>query len=159
MNKLILLKSIIILFSIISNYVAYSDVVAYKSEGEKKLFIESAPQLGKNTYLLKFEGFQSPWSNKVIKTLSRLEGKSTRYYFSYDLELSSGLEKRDYVIVVELLEKTLQSGSLVKQIELHFPGVDKNPPKLIYDDALSNKSQKIDLAHQYKLEPFRPEVD
>lgn len=77
---------------------------------------------------------------------------------SHDLELSSGVQKRDYNILVEV-GKTMKSGSLVRQMELYHPGAGTKAPRLVYNAALSQQSQKIGLAAEYKKSPYQPEVD
>lgn len=138
--------------------VAHASVLAFSGEGAEKLFIESASALGKNVFLVKFEGIESPWAGKVIKTVRETRHNGERYGFTYDLELSSGVQKRDYNILVEA-GKTMKNGSLVRQMELYHPGAGKKAPRLVYDAALSQQSQKIGLAAEYKKSPYQPEVD
>lgn len=137
---------------------AQASVVAFSGEGAEKLFIESASSLGKDVYLVKFEGIESPWAGKVIKTVRESRHNGERYGFTYDLELSSGVQKRDYNILVEA-GKTLKNGSLVRQMDLYYPGAGQKPPRLVYDEALSKQSQKVGLAAEYKKSPYKPEVD
>lgn len=58
-----------ILCATILSVAAEASVVAFSGEGAEKLYIESASSLGKDVYLVKFEGIESPWAGKVIKTV------------------------------------------------------------------------------------------
>lgn len=132
-------------------------VESFSGTAAEKLFIESAPKLGKEVYLIKFEGVESAWANQVIKTTRTKASSGYRYGFEYDLELSSGIQKRHYNMLVES-GQTLKNGSLVKQIELYMTG-SKDPKRLTYDEALTKTSQTIQLAAEFKKKPFAPEVD
>jgi len=128
---------------------AFAGVMAFEGMAGEKLFIESAPKLGKAVHFIKFEGVESPWANKVIK-VEKESGRSQRYSFEYEMELSSGIKKRSYQIVV---------GNSETVLDLHFQGDSTSPVKLTYDRALTKESQKIDLQAQYNKDPFKPEVD
>ena len=132
-------------------------VEGYSGLSSEKLFIESASKLGKETFLVKFEGIESDWSGKVIKTKREKTSRGDRFGFEYDLELSSGIQKRHYNILVEA-GKTMKNGSLVRQMDLYTPG-SKDPLKLTYDEALTKSSQELNLTAEHKKSPYTPEVD
>ncbi len=135
-----------------------ASVIAFSGEGSEKLFIESASDLGKDVYLLKFEGIDSPWAGKVIKTTREVRPSGERYGFTYDLELSSGVQQKSYNILVEA-GKTLKNGSMLRQMDLYHPKAGQKAPRLVYDEALSKQSQKLGLVAEYKKTPYKPEVD
>ncbi|MDZ4085036.1 MAG: hypothetical protein U1E10_18990, partial [Bdellovibrionales bacterium] len=126
---------------------AFAGVEGYSGLSSEKLFIESATKLGKETFLVKFEGIESDWSGKVIKTKREKTSRGDRFGFEYDLELSSGIQKRHYNILVEA-GKTLKNGTLVRQMDLYTPG-SKDPLRLTYDEALTKSSQGVDLATEH----------
>lgn len=136
---------------------AFAGVEGYSGLSSEKLFIESATKLGKETFLVKFEGIESDWSGKVIKTKREKTSRGDRFGFEYDLELSSGIQKRHYNILVEA-GKTLKNGTLVRQMDLYTPG-SKDPLRLTYDEALTKASQGVDLATEHGKSPYKPEVD
>jgi hypothetical protein len=136
---------------------AFAGVEGYSGLSSEKLFIESATKLGKETFLVKFEGIESDWSGKVIKTKREKTSRGDRFGFEYDLELSSGIQKRHYNILVEA-GKTLKNGTLVRQMDLYTPG-SKDPLRLTYDEALTKSSQGVDLATEHGKSPYKPEVD
>ncbi len=152
------MRYFVILCATFLSVAAEASVVAFSGEGAERLYIESASALGKDVYLVKFEGIESPWAGKVIKTVRENRHNGERYGFTYDLELSSGVQKRDYNILVEA-GKTLKNGSLLRQMDLYYPGAGQKPPRLVYDESLSKQSQKIGLAAEYKKSPYKPEVD
>lgn len=136
---------------------AIAGVEAYSGLSSEKLFIESASKLGKETFLVKFEGIESDWAEKVIATKREKTSRGDRFGFEYDLELSSGIQKRHYNILVEA-GKTMKNGSLVRQMDLYTPG-SKDPLRLTYDEALTKSSQGVNLAEQHKKSPYKPDVD
>jgi hypothetical protein len=154
-------KTLVFLFTILAALPAFAGVAAYSGESGEKVFIEAAPSLGKEAYLLKFEGPDSPWAGKVIQVKrTATSGGDERFAFDYDLELSDGVHKRTYQIVTEggygLIE-----GSRVRQIKLFYQGTPRMPNglKLSHDRKLTEASQKINLLAEHKKSPFKPDVD
>lgn len=145
------------LFSGLAVGEAAAGVEGYSGLSSEKLFIESASKLGKETFLVKFEGIESDWSGKVIKTTREKTSRGDRFGFEYDLELSSGIQKRHYNILVEA-GKTMKNGSLVRQMDLYTPG-SKDPLKLTYDEALTKSSQGLNLNAEHAKSPYKPDVD
>lgn len=155
------MKSIIALALALIATPAFAGVIAFSGDAGEKLFIEDAPALGKDAALLKFEGPSSDWAGKVIKVKrEKTIRNDDRYSFDYDLELSSGIQKKTYTMVTEAGYE-LTEGSRVKKISLFFNGMsDRNkPPKLNQDRKLTEASQKINLAAEYKKAPFKPDPD
>lgn len=149
--------ALILLFSSSS----FAGVAAFSGDAGEKMFIEAAPALGKDTYLLKFEGPTSDWAGKVIKVKKEVTSRGhDRYSFDYDLELSSGIQKRTYNMVTEGGFELIE-GSRVKKVDLYFNGMSdhRKPLKLNQDRRLTEASQKIDLAAEYKKSPFKPDPD
>lgn len=155
--KNIFLSSFVFLLSCFVGGSAFAGVEGYSGLSSEKLFIESATKLGKETFLVKFEGIESDWSGKVIKTKREKTSRGDRFGFEYDLELSSGIQKRHYNILVEA-GKTLKNGTLVRQMDLYTPG-SKDPLRLTYDEALTKSSQGVNLAAEHGKSPYKPEVD
>ncbi len=148
--------TVLLLFGL-STATVMAGVEGYSGLSTEKLFIESASKLGKETYLVKFEGIESDWAGKVIKTTREKTSSGERFGFEYDLELSSGIQKRHYNILVEA-GKTLKNGTMVRQIDLYTPGT-KDPMRLTYDEALTKTSQALNLAAEHGKAPFKPDVD
>lgn len=132
---------------------------ALKSNSGAEVLVDSGSELGKNIYLIKLTGVKSPWANKVIKTTLTKHAERERYGFEYEYELSSGIQKKQYQILVES-GKTLINGSLVRKFELHFQqdGADK-VVELYESPELATKEAKTDLQSLYKKSPFKPEVE
>ena len=138
---------------------AVAGVLVYTGLSSEKLTIEDAPKVGKDVAMVKFEGVESPWADKVIQTKREGNPNGDRYSFEYDLELSSGVKKRTYTLVVGAGYE-LKNGSRLKKIELFYPDMPNHKPiELVYDEALSKSSQKADLIGQFKKSPFKPDVD
>lgn len=155
------MKSLLALVFCLATVPAFAGVAAYSGDSGEKLFLESAPALGKEAYLLKFEGVDSPWNNKVILVKRKVDSRQDeRFSFDYDLELSSGVQKKNYEIVTQAGFELIE-GSRVKKIELHFQGTTKkvNSVKLNQDRKLTDASQKVDLVAAHKKAPFKPDVD
>ena len=75
------------------------------------------------------------------------------------MELSSGIQKRHYQIIVGTGYE-LKNGSRVKKIELYYPEMpDHKPVDLVYDEAASKSAQAADLIGKLKKTPFKPDVD
>jgi len=142
---------------ILSPMAAHADVVAYSS-GAKQLFIESAPQLGKKTYLIEFTGVDSHWSGKVIKVEKNITPSGDRYSFEHDVNLSSGTIKRNYQILVDG-DPTLVQGTIVPVIELYYVGGSNDGLLFAQDGGLTKSSQNINLAQQYQSAPYQPEME
>jgi hypothetical protein len=135
---------------------AFAGVKAYTGQAGEKLYIESAPKLGKKiTHLVKFEGTDSSWDGKVIAVE---KDNKDRYSFEYDLELSNGTHKRTYTIIVPA-GSDLVNGSRVDRIELHTQDFKGKPVFFNYSADLTNSSQKVGLGDEHKKSPFKPEVD
>ena len=134
---------------------SYAGVEAYSTASIQKLFIESAPSLGKDVYLIKFSGVESTWKDKLIKTTL---SSSNHYEFNYEIELSSGVKVRTYQMVTQE-GQTLSEGSLVKKVRLWTPQNPKDGVVFIWDKALTNGSQNLNLLKTYLTEKFKPVVD
>ena len=143
-----------LLFSLLLTASAFAGVEAYTGTAGEKLFIEDG---GKGTYFVKFSGTESPWKEKVIKT-KRDGTTSNHYQFDYKLELSSGVHDRTYTLVTQEGE-ALVSGSLVKRVKLWTQEKAKDGTVLKWDKKLTEESQKLDLAGEFKKKPFSPEVE
>jgi hypothetical protein len=140
-------------------YAVQAEVTAYSGKGSAKLYMEAAPELGKDVYLLKFEGISSSWAGKVIRTEQVKAPSATRYTFEYEVELSSGKQTKDYSIVVEAGKEQIK-GSAVPRVKLYYPHDKADDPVVLHqDEALTEKSKSMDLAAEYKKSPFKPEVD
>ncbi len=63
-KKLSPVAAFILIFS--SN--AMSGVKVYLGPTSEILYIQEAPELGENAYLVKFTGVSSPWADKAFKT-------------------------------------------------------------------------------------------
>lgn len=140
---------------------AYAGVAAYSGDSGEKMFIEAAPALGKEIYLLKFEGPASDWAGKVIKVKRETTVRGDeRFSFDYDLELSSGIQKKTYQIVTEGGHELIE-GSRVKKVNVNYNGMPdhRKPLKLNQDRKLTEASQKINLAAEYKKSPYKPDPD
>lgn len=135
---------------------AWASVTAYVGDGAEKVYIETTS--GKEAFVL-IEGV-GPWSTKVFKTQKEIKsgGEAFSLTFEYFLELSTGKMKKFYTPVVSD-GKTLFEGSLVNKIRLYFPGAHRDGLSLRYDLALSQASQKMDLAGKFKKTPFVPSID
>lgn len=156
-HRLLCVTAISLVMFLVSS-IGQASVIAFTGEGSEKLFIESASQLGKDVYIVKFEGIDSPWAGKAIKTTREVRHNGERYGFTYDLELSSGVQQRSYNILVEA-GKTMKNGSLVRQMDLYHPKAGQKAPRLVYDEALSKQSQKLGLVAEFQKTPYKPEVD
>jgi hypothetical protein len=157
MNMKHLILAIFVLFSGSS----FAGVAAFSGDAGEKMFIEAAPALGKEIYLLKFEGPTSDWAGKVIKVKREITSRGDeRYSFDYEVELSSGILKKTYNIVTEGGFELIE-GSRVKKVEIYFNGMPdhRKPLKLNQDRRLTEASQKINLAAEYKKSPFKPDPD
>jgi hypothetical protein len=154
MKLLIWLSSILFL----SAPIAFAGTVAYTGASDEKLFIQEATKLGKNVFLIKFQGIESKWSDKVIKTTRTTSPIGDRYSFEYNLELSSGVQKKSYQIVVSNGYE-LKNGSRVPKIQLFTQEMpNQKPYELDYDGALT-KASGADLISEYNKSPFVPDVD
>ena len=140
---------------IISPFSAFAGLSAYSGTAGEKVFIESGD---KESAFMKIDGVKSPWAGKVIKVEKVTAGSSYRYSFDYTIELSTGKIKRTYTPIVADGE-TLVKGSVVPKIRLYYTGVTKDGIKLNWDETLTNSSQSMNLAAQYKKAPFTPEID
>ena len=149
---------LLFLVSFLMGIAAHAGVEAYSGLAGEKLFIEKAPQLGAKAALIKFEGITSKWDGKIIKTETQDSTNGNRYSFEYEEELSSGVKKKTYQIVVGVGFELLK-GSRVKKIELFYQEAGTKPTELNYDEELTKSSQKIDLIGAYKKSPYKPEVD
>lgn len=155
------MKSILIPLLLFTTHGAFAGVSAYSGDSGEKLYIESASALGKETYLLKFEGVESPWAGKVIQAKRTVNGSDKESFaFDYELELSSGVQKRTYQIVTDAGQE-LVKGSRVKKVELHYQdNAEANKSiKLNQDRKLTEASQKINLPSENKKSPFKPDVN
>jgi hypothetical protein len=155
------MKSLILTSLVLFTSASFAGVAAFSGDAGEKMYIEAAPALGKEIYLLKFEGPASDWAGKVIKVKRELTSRGDeRYSFEYDLELSSGVMKRTYNIVTEGGFELIE-GSRVKKVDLYFNGMPdvRKPLKLNQDRRLTEASQKIGLAAEYKKSPFKPDPD
>jgi hypothetical protein len=155
------MKTILAALFTFASLPAFAGVAAFSGDSGEKLFIEAAPSLGKDAYLLKFEGPKSPWAGKVIQVKRTTNGSGDeRFSFEYDLELSAGVQKRTYTVVTDAGFELIE-GSRVKKVELHYEGMpDKRKGlPLNQDRKLTEASQKINLLAQHKKSSFKPEVD
>ena len=133
---------------------AHAGVSAYVGTAGEKLFIETGSAMGAKKALIKMEGFESKWSGKVIA----VDKNDTRYSFKYDLELSSGVQKKTWQIIVPA-GSDLIKGSRVDRIEVYLQEAPTKPTVLTHDANLTASSQNINLAAESKKSPFKPEVD
>jgi hypothetical protein len=149
---------IIATFAALWPVMAHADVVAYSAPGNKHVFVESAPQIGAKSYLIKFTGITSPWADKVVKVEQTTTPSGSRYSFDYEIELSSGKIKRTYQILLDG-EGTLVSGTIVPTVELYYSGGPRDGVEFAQDAALTQSSQNIGLAQQYQTAPYSPVVE
>lgn len=155
------MKTIISFILALTSLPAFAGVAAYSGDSGEKMFIESAPSLGKEMFLLKFEGPESDWAGKVIKVKRQIIGSGDeRFSFDYDLELSSGIQHKNYTIVTEGGYELID-GSRVKKVEIYYNGMadHRKGLKLNQDRKLTEASQKINLAAEYKKSPFKPDPE
>ena len=101
---------------------------------------------------------KSPWENKVIKTTRTGREDSYRFGFEYKEELSSGIKVKEYQIVTDE-RPTLVNGSIVKQIKLWTQENARDGVTLTWNSTLTDSSQELKLADEYKKKPFSPEVE
>lgn len=141
--------------SLIFSIRVFAGVSAYTGTSGQKLFIEEGD---KDTFFIKFTGVKSAWENMVIKTTRTGKPDSYRYAFQYILELSSGKHDRTFTIVVDE-RPTLVAGTIVPQVSLHNQENPRDGMKLTWDKELTDKSQEIKLAEEFKKKPYFPEVD
>lgn len=139
---------------------ANAGVLVFNGMSSEKVTIEEAPKQGKDVAYLKMEGVESPWAGKVIKMKKTSHSSGDRYAFEYDLELSSGIQKRTYQMVLDGGFELI-AGSRVKKIKLFYQGMpdSRKPVELNYDKDDTKASQKLDLAGEYARAPFKPDVD
>ena len=134
---------------------ALAGVSAFTGTSGEKVFIESAD---KEMSFIKIEGLKSAWTDKVFKTKKESSQSGDKYSFDYEIELSDGKLTRTYTPVV-FDGETLVQGTVVKKIKLYVSGGPKGGTSMAWNEALTNSSQNIDLAKQFKKSPFVPEVD
>lgn len=149
-----------ILFSLlIFSGQSYAGVIAYSGDAGEKLYIESAPLLGKDAYLVKLEGVSSDWSGKIIK-LKKESGFDDRYSFDYSYELSGGIQHRTYNMITSAGFELID-GTRVKKIEVAYKGMSdlRSGLKLNHDRKLTEASQNINLAAEYKKSPYKPDPE
>jgi hypothetical protein len=144
------------LFTILTTH-SLAGVDAFTSSSMQKLFIEEAPAIGKDSFLVKFTGVSSPWSENVILTKKNAT-TGNHYEFEYKLELSSGIKTRTYSMITEA-GKTLVNGSSVRKVKLWTSSGPKEGIEFTWDKDLTSQSQQIDLLSQHKKKAFTPEVD
>ena len=153
------MKKLIMAIAALVSLHAQAGVVAFSGPAAEKLFIQDAPKLGKDVFLIKFEGIESKWAGKPIKTTRFVKtGGDERYRFDYVEELSSGKKTKTYEMIVEA-GKTLVNGTITRRISLYCPECGRDGTKLTYDRELSTASQKIGLPEEHAKSPFTPEVD
>lgn len=155
------MKSILVLVLSLVSFPVFAGVTAYSGDAGEKMFLEAAPALGKDAYLIKFEGVDSPWNDKVILVKRKIDSRQDeRFSFDYDLELSSGIQKKNYEILTQAGFELIE-GSRVKKVELHYQGTKARVAsvKLNQDRKLTDASQKVDLVAAHKKAPFKPDVD
>ncbi len=131
----------------------FARVEVYVGPSSEILYIQEASDLGKDAYLIKFTGIKSSWVDKAFKTTNNSSIHGLRLAIDYELELSSGNQKRTYGVVAEA-GTVLVNGSEVKKMELQIPG-RRDTIKLHYS---AEKSQNdINLAADFAKTPFNPE--
>lgn len=134
---------------------AFAEISVYRNDGNGKVIIESAPDLGKDVYLIKFSGVDSKWENQIIKTTRYKDKERSRYKFPYKYELSSGWKHSKFTIFSEQ-GQTYKSGSLVKKAEL-ATAEQVNPPHKFYADLEEVKKVKPGiLKDNFKEGSFKP---
>lgn len=121
-------------------------VEAFTTTSMQKLFIEETPELGRETFLVKFSGVNDKWNDKIIKTTK----SSGHYSFGYILELSNGKHNRTYTLVTREGEK---------KVKLWNQSYAKDGISFTWDKELTKESQGIKLIDEYKKKPFTPDVD
>ena len=146
--KLLSLALSILIFS--DNVMAGVD--AYVGLSSEVLYIQEAHQLGAANYLVKFSGITSPWADKVFKTKNTSGINGLRLSIDYVIELSSGVQKKSYVVIAET-GMTLVNGTLVKTMELDIPG-NGQVIKLHYSTEKSQISKNLNLAAEFAKNPF-----
>ncbi len=155
------MKSLVMTIVALISVPCLAGVIAYSGDAGEKMFIEAAPSLGKEVYLLKFEGPTSEWAGKVIKVKKEAgtDGMD-RYSFEYDLELSTGIQKKTYGIASEKGYELIE-GSRVKTIGLYYNGMPdhRKPLKFNQDRKLTAESQQIKLEAQFKKTPYKPDPE
>jgi hypothetical protein len=124
----------------------------------QKLFIEAAPSLGEDAFIVKFSGVGiSPWNDKPILTRKNTT-TSQNYVFEYDIELSSGKKSRSFRILTNE-GLSLQQGSMVKRVKLYSPKIDRKGLEFFWDRKLTEESQSLGLLEEYKKKPSKPGDD
>jgi hypothetical protein len=148
------------LIALAAPMIANAGVLVFTGLSSEKVTIEDAPKQGKDVAYFKIEGVESPWAGKVIKGKKTSHHSGDRYSFEYELELSSGVKKRTYEMILAG-GKELRNGSLVPKIKVFFEGMPdvRKPVELVYDADQTKASQKLDLPGEFARAPFKPEVD
>ena len=150
--------SICALFSVLVSTSAQALTLALTSNSGAEVIIDSTPEIGKLSHLLKISGIKSKWADKVMLVKLEQTHNSERYFFDYTLDLSSGKQPRTYYILIEN-GKTLIGGSLVRKFELYLPEGNSKAYEFYESPELAKKAKATDLAKVYKKSPFKPEVD
>ena len=137
----------LVVFCFASNN-SYALTLALKGSAGQELFVDSYEKGGKDAFLVKFSGVKSKWANQVILTKRVGSQTSESYSFEYELELSDGIHKRTFVMLVQS-GTTLDSGSVVRRFELSIPESLQHPVLLLENSSLGEKSKNLDLAGEY----------
>ncbi len=127
----------------------FAGVEAFTTTSMQKLFIEEAPEFGKDTYLVMFSRVTDKWNDKIIKTKMN-KATSNHYQFDYVLELSNGKHNRVYNLVTREGEK---------KVKLWNQSHAKDGIPFTWDKELTKESQGIKLVEEFKKKPFTPDVD
>ena len=127
---------------------AVADVRAFSGESGAKLYIQHAPALAADAYIVKFEGRPSAWAGKPIKVQRQERPSSTRYVFEYEEKRGSRMKKLEYQMI------------LGEGWELYYPEAPphEKPLRFHRDEKLTEQSRKVDLVGEYKRSPYLPVV-
>jgi len=135
---------------------SFARTFVYNGSSDDVLIIEEAPSLGKNVHLIEIKGVEHAWAGKVFQVTRAVVAGRERFSFPYTFELSSGVEKRTFTVVVEK-GKTLINGSLIKQMEVQLDQAEAETFNHSAED--SKKAVKGALLERFKKSPFTPEVE
>ena len=137
---------------------AWALTLALESTAGGTVLVDSAPELGKAAYLIRFDGIKSPWAGKVIRTRLSRSVEREKYALEYEIELSDGKIKREHQLLVEIGTQLIK-GSQVKVYRLYLSPDESEAIELHVSPKLAKKSSTVDLLQQHRAAPFTPSVD
>lgn len=117
------------------------------------VYLAKAPTLGKDAYLVKIEGVDNDWADKVFKVEKESSADGARYILSYEIELSSGIQQKNYYLLTPT-SGVLYKGSYLDAYQLYLPGYRNEPFIIRLDPDASDNS--AELLESYQKVPFSP---